>query len=57
MGAYILYPGDRDIVFAEGSGDVPSVGAFPLRPGESAGDERKLRDFIERAILNIIEEK
>ncbi|BAZ98549.1 DUF2357 domain-containing protein [Methanothermobacter sp. EMTCatA1] len=57
VGAYILYPGDRDIVFAEGAGDVPSVGAFPLRPGESAGDERKLRDFIKRAILNIIEEK
>ncbi|MDN5374418.1 MAG: hypothetical protein PWP32_1183 [Methanothermobacter sp.] len=57
VGAYILYPGDRDIVFAEGSCDVPSVGAFPLRPGESAEDERKLRDFIERAIWNIIEKK
>jgi predicted component of viral defense system (DUF524 family) len=55
VGAYILYPGDEDVLFSEGGGEVPSVGAFPLRPGESHVDERRLRDFIERAILNIIE--
>jgi len=55
VGAYILYPGDEDVLFEEGRGEVPSVGAFPLRPGESHVDERRLRNFIERAILNIIE--
>jgi len=56
MGAYILYPGERDVIFCAGPGEVPSVGAFPMRPGDSAGDEKRLRDFLERAILNIIGE-
>lgn len=57
MGAYILYPGSRRVIFNEETGEVPSVGAFPMRPGDSAADEKRLRDFIERAIRRIAEEK
>ncbi|MDI3484023.1 MAG: hypothetical protein PWQ74_610 [Methanobacteriaceae archaeon] len=53
VGAYILYPGDREIIFPEGPFDVPSVGAFPLNPGESENEEKRLKDFIESVILSI----
>jgi len=54
VGAYTLYPGDREIIFPEcPSYDVPSVGAFPLNPGESENEEKRLKDFIKSVILNI----
>jgi len=39
QGAYVLYPGERvglfrDSVSLDEAEDIPSVGAFPLRPGE-----------------------
>lgn len=54
VGAYILYPGDREIIFPEcPSNDVPSVGAFPLNPGKSENEEKRLKDFIKSVIQNI----
>ena len=53
VGAYILYPGDKEIIFQEDNSEVPSVGAFPLNPGENINEEKRLRDFIETVILNI----
>gem|GEM_PF-6527837 len=40
VGAYVLYPSEKDVVFIKGPDDVPSVGAFPLRPDESYEDEK-----------------
>ncbi|MFW6172579.1 MAG: DUF2357 domain-containing protein [Elusimicrobiota bacterium] len=47
QGAYILYPGDEDVVFrVEDDQPIPSVGAFPLTPGEDRGDIEGLERFI-----------
>ena len=35
-GAYVLYPGSRDGIFkVDDNEPIPSVGAFPLNPGEN----------------------
>lgn len=57
-GAYILYPGRDEVVFQEDDGhEVPSVGAFPMNPGRSEDEERRLRDFLEKVIKDLIELK
>jgi len=47
-GSYILYPGDEDAIFrVYNDRPIPSVGAFPLTPGERSGaDESNLEDVI-----------
>ncbi|MDD3454168.1 MAG: nuclease domain-containing protein [Methanothermobacter sp.] len=55
-GAYILYPGSREVVFHEnGEHEIPSVGAFPLNPAGSEDEERRLRNFLEAVIRSLME--
>ena len=43
-GAYVIYPGDKDVeIFKEKEKLIPSVGAFPLTPGNSKEQEEELR--------------
>ena len=51
-GAYVLYPGSREDIFKVDEIDaIPSVGAFPLNPGENGNEENSLSEFI-KAILS-----
>lgn len=56
-GAYVLYPGDKAKIFREKGEIIPSVGAFPLTPGNSDKQEEKLAQnifkFIEIIYNNI----
>lgn len=52
IGAYILYPGNEEVIFTEYTDKIPSVGAFPLNPGNSE-DEEKLKKFIKNIIMKI----
>lgn len=52
IGAYILYPGNKEVIFPEYADEIPSVGAFPLNPGNSE-DEEKLKKFIKTIIMKI----
>jgi predicted component of viral defense system (DUF524 family) len=52
-GAYVLYPGNRvglyrDSVDPKQAADLPSVGAFPLRPGGADGGKSALVSFLRR---------
>jgi len=53
IGAYILYPGDEEVIFKEYIDEIPSVGAFPLNPGNSKNEE-KLKKFIKIILKTII---
>lgn len=53
-GAYVLYPGDVPANFLEGEFTIPSVGAFPLTPGNEK-NENDLMIFIKRAIEDMVE--
>lgn len=48
LGAYVLYPGHEKRIFYEKSSNIlPSVGAFPLTPGEEiSGEEDQISGFI-----------
>ena len=51
-GAYVLYPGSREDIFKiDETEAIPSVGAFPLNPGENGNEENTLSEFI-KAILS-----
>ncbi len=54
-GAYVLYPGSRDGIFKVNDNEpIPSVGAFPLNPGENGKEENDLGEFIKAVISNLI---
>lgn len=54
-GAYVLYPGSRDGIFKVNNEEpIPSVGAFPLNPGENGKEEKDLGEFIKAVILNLV---
>ena len=54
-GAYVLYPGSRDGIFkVNDNKPIPSVGAFPLNPGENSEEEKDLSEFIKAVINNMI---
>lgn len=54
-GAYVLYPGSREGVFKVNDNEpIPSVGAFPLNPGEDRGEEEDLAEFIKAVISYLI---
>lgn len=54
-GAYVLYPGKKDKIYREIEEDVvPSVGAFPLTPGWSDGENKnQIKLHLER-VLKVI---
>ncbi|MGC9517480.1 MAG: DUF2357 domain-containing protein [Methanomicrobiales archaeon] len=58
MGAYVLYPGKKSMIYRERSECIlPSVGAFPLTPGGSGlEDEAEIKLFLERALQIIGED-
>lgn len=54
-GAYILYPGNKCEIFKVDINEpIPSVGAFPLTPGENGLEEDNLNLFIKAVLRNII---
>ncbi|QUH22352.1 DUF2357 domain-containing protein [Methanobacterium alkalithermotolerans] len=54
-GAYVLYPGSREGLFNVVPGEpIPSVGAFPLNPGDNEKEKYDLGDFITAVLLNLI---
>ncbi|MGB9980115.1 DUF2357 domain-containing protein [Methanobacterium sp.] len=54
-GAYVFYPGNKCEVFRVNEREtIPSVGAFPLTPGESELEEDNLIKFIKSILRNII---
>lgn len=55
-GAYVLYPGSREGIFNVVPGEpIPSVGAFPLNPGENGKEDYDLGEFIKAVLLNLLE--
>lgn len=48
LGSYVLYPGDYSKIYREGDEIIPSVGAFPLTPGNNFGQEAKLMENIDK---------
>lgn len=55
-GAYVLYPGSRDGLFNVVPGEpIPSVGAFPLNPGENLKEGHDLGEFIKAVLLNLLD--
>ena len=55
LGAYVLYPGTEPKIFEEKSPNIiPSVGAFPLKPGKTDIDnENKIESFLKDALTQI----
>lgn len=55
-GAYVLYPGTKkDSIFkVDDANYIPSVGAFPLNPGQDGKEEDNLAEFIKGVISNLI---
>jgi predicted component of viral defense system (DUF524 family) len=55
QGAYVLYPGSRDGIFKVNDNEpIPSVGAFPLNPGENRKEENDLGEFIKAVLFKMI---
>ncbi len=55
QGAYVLYPGSRDGIFKVNDNEpIPSVGAFPLNPGENGKEENDLGEFIKAVLFKMI---
>ena len=53
LGAYVLYPGDKNRIFPETPPNkLPSVGAFPLKPG---GDDFNEEEIIEKFIKQVFD--
>lgn len=50
-GAYVLYPGEKESIWANSKEILPGLGAFPLRPGGS--DEQRLIGFIDEIVDHI----
>lgn len=47
LGAYVLYPGNKPRIFREKPpNQFPSVGAFPLTPGDNLEEENVIEKFI-----------
>ncbi|MDP3486131.1 MAG: DUF2357 domain-containing protein [Methanobacteriaceae archaeon] len=54
-GAYVLYPGSKDGIFKVNDNEpIPSVGAFPLNPGENGKEENDLGEFIKAVLFKMI---
>ena len=54
-GSYVLYPGNVHKLFKEDSDFIiPSVGAFPLAPGNGGDEEYNLAIFIKKVIKSLI---
>ena len=57
-GAYVLYPGEREGLFMENRKYViPSVGAFPLTPGNDQNEHIQLKLFIKKILNQLLIEK
>lgn len=57
-GAYVLYPGEREGLFMENRKYViPSVGAFPLTPGNDQNEHIQLKLFIKNILNQLLIEK
>jgi hypothetical protein len=57
-GAYVFYPGNKCEIFRVAENEtIPSVGAFPLTPGENGLEEDNLILFLKSVLRNIIERK
>jgi hypothetical protein len=54
-GAYVFYPGNKCEIFRVNENEtIPSVGAFPLTPGENGLEEDNLNLFVKGVLKNII---
>ena len=54
-GSYVLYPGNVQKLFREDNDlIIPSVGAFPLAPGNGGEEEYNLSIFIKNVIRSLI---
>lgn len=54
-GSYVLYPGNVHKLFREDNDlIIPSVGAFPLAPGNGGEEEYNLSIFIKNVIRSLI---
>ena len=54
-GSYVLYPGNVHKLFKEDNDlIIPSVGAFPLAPGNGGDEEYNLSIFIKNVIRSLI---
>ena len=54
-GSYVLYPGNVHKLFKEDNDlIIPSVGAFPLAPGNGGEEEYNLSIFIKNVIRSLI---
>ena len=54
-GSYVLYPGNVHKLFREDNDlNIPSVGAFPLAPGNGGEEEYNLSIFIKNVIRSLI---
>ncbi|MEL7672023.1 DUF2357 domain-containing protein [Methanobacterium sp.] len=57
LGSYVIYPGNgNSVIFPQGSSEIPSVGAFPLTPGNSFKQEEELANHIFKFIEEIYNE-
>jgi len=55
VGAYVLYPGSEGYLREEESNSVPSVGAFPLRPGTKCEEDlQSLGRFLRRIATDLV---
>ncbi len=55
-GSYVLYPGNVHKLFKEDADFIiPSVGAFPLAPGNGGDEEYNLAIFIKNVIKSLID--
>ncbi|KAF5053243.1 hypothetical protein DSECCO2_400380 [anaerobic digester metagenome] len=55
LGAYVLYPGEKSEILRETEFEVPSVGAFPLKPGENFDQDEKIRSFLGNVLAELAE--
>jgi len=55
LGAYVIYPGEKSEILRETEFEVPSVGAFPLKPGENFDQDEKIRSFLENVLAELAE--
>lgn len=56
LGAYVLYPGEKNEIFDEIDGDFGSVGALILKPGQTEKNEKEIGDFIKKIVREWIDQ-
>ena len=54
VGSYVLYPGEKNQIYYESQDKLGSVGAFPLNPGDSLENRKRISKFIYERILDFL---